>query len=148
MSEKMSEMNENTPQYLEEIKSRKQYKAIAEKKTRKFMKYVKAFLEEKNDGQIPNEFQASLMMLETYYKQFLQITAEMDSMDSIIITGRYGPQVTSLMSAQQTCSVRIESILEKFGMTMKSQKNLKINEPKEDSSPLSAFVTNNQIEKR
>lgn len=86
-------------------------------------------------------------MLETYYQQFLQLTDEINNLDSFIVETGRGSSPNPLLSAQQGCSRRIENYLEEFGLTMKSASKMGVKEVKEEESVLETFVKN-KIEKR
>lgn len=119
-----------------------------EKKVKKFMKAVKEFLRSKNGGIVPPEYECSLMLLETYYQQFLQLSDELDRLDSYLVMGRYSEVPHPLLSARDKASMRLESLMKELGLTLRAQAKLEIVEPK-DESPLEAFVKNkSRIEKR
>lgn len=117
------------------------------KQVKKFMKAVKDFLMAKNGGRIPAEWGCSLMMLETYYEQFIRLTYEIDDLPSLIEMTRYGAAPSPLLKARDTTAVRLESLMKSFGLTMKSAMGMEIVEPVVEESPLEAFVKN-KVEKR
>lgn len=117
------------------------------KQVKKFMKAVKEFIMAKNGGKIPPEWGCSLLMLETYYEQFIRLTEEINSLDSLITLTRYGAAPSPLLAARDKTSVRLESLLKQFGLTMKSATGMDIIEPVVEESPLETFVKN-KIEKR
>ena len=126
----------------EEIKSNK-----TEREVKKFMKVVRDFLASKNGGEVAPEWECSLLMLETYYSQFIRLSQEIDALDSIIEMGRYGAQPSPLLKARDTTAIRLEALMKALGLTLKSALSMDIAEPVQAESPLEAFVKN-KIEKR
>lgn len=118
-----------------------------EKKTKKFMKSVKAFLASKSGGVVPAEWECSLMLLEEYYKQFVALTEEIDKLDSMVTMSRYGNQPHPLLGARDKAAIRLESLMKSLGLTMKSALSMDIAEPVIEESPLESFVKG-RIEKR
>lgn len=118
-----------------------------EKKVKKFMAAVKQFLKSKGNGTVAPELECSLMLLETYYHQFLEITEEVNSLDSLLIMGRYGPAPTPLLTARDKASTQLVSLMKEMGLTFKAQAKLDVIEPQKEVSPLESFVKN-KIEKR
>ena len=119
----------------------------AEKKTKKFMRSVRDFLKKKNGGQVAPEWECSLLLLETYYSQFIRLNEEIEKLDSIIEVGRYGPKPSPLLNARDMTAVRLESIMKQLGLTLKSALTMEIAEPVIEESPLESFVKG-RIEKR
>ena len=117
------------------------------KQVKKFMKAVKEFLIAKNGGKIPPEWGCSLLMLESYYSQFIRLTMEIDALPSLIEQTRYGAAPSPLLKARDSTAVRLESLLKSFGLTMKSAMGMDITEVVVEESPLETFVKN-KIEKR
>ena len=117
------------------------------KRVKEFMKVVKDFLASKNGGEVAREWQLSLDMLEVYYRQFWQLTYEIDSLDSLIETTRYGKAPSALLSARDKTAVRLDSLMKSLGLTLKSALTMEIVEPVAEESPLETFVKN-KIEKR
>ena len=124
----------------EEIKSNK-----TEREVKKFMKVVRDFLASKNGGEVAPEWECSLLMLETYYSQFIRLSQEIDALDSIIEMGRYGAQPSPLLKARDT--IRLEALMKALGLTLKSALSMDIAEPVQAESPLEAFVKG-KVEKR
>lgn len=118
-----------------------------EKKTKKFMKSVKAFLASKSGGVVPAEWECSLMLLEEYYKQFVALTEEIDKLESMVTMSRYGNQPHPLLGARDKAAIRLESLMKSLGLTMKSALSMDIAEPVIEESPLESFVKG-RIEKR
>lgn len=139
----MAEIDENRA----EIERKKAENKRVTKQVKKFMKSVKDFLMAKNGGKIPPEWGCSLMMLETYYSQFIRLTYEIDGLPSLIEMTRYGAAPSPLLKARDTTAVRLESLMKAFGLTMKSAMGMEIVEPVVEESPLESFVKN-KIEKR
>lgn len=120
-----------------------------EKKVKKFMRAVKEFLKSKNGGDVPPEYECSLILLETYYEQFLQLSDELDSLDSYLVMGRYSEVPHPLLSARDKASVRLESLMKELGLTLRAQAKLEIVEPsKGEENPLESFIKNKRVEKR
>ena len=130
-----------------EIDEKKTAEKRITKKVKSFMKSVKEFLMAKNGGKIPPEWGCSLLMLETYYEQFIRLTDEIKQLDSLVEESRYGPRPSVLLTARDKTAVRLESLLKQFGLTFKAASGLDIIEPKKEQSPLEKFVQN-KIEKR
>lgn len=126
----------------EELKENK-----VERKVKSFMKVVRTFLASKNGGEVAPEWECGLLMLETYYNQFLRLSDEIDGLDSIIEQGRYGWQPSPLLKARDTAAVRLEALMKQMGLTLKSALTMDIAEPVIEESPLESFVKN-KIEKR
>lgn len=118
-----------------------------ERETNKFMKDVRSFLEDKNNGVIPAEWLLSLRLLETYYRQFLQCTEELEKLDSVVTTSRYGPTPHPLLKVQTQAAVRLEKMMSELGLSMKAAVKLDVAKPQVETSPLEAFVQS-KIEKR
>lgn len=132
----------------EEINEQRKNKA--EKDTKKFMGYVSDFLETKYGGSVPPELKCSILMLETYYRQFIQITDEITNLESLTTMSRYGVVPTPLLQAQSNIAVRLEKAMDVCGLTLKAQSKLEIAEVKESDSPLDVFLKsqNNDVEYR
>ena len=111
-----------------------------DKKVKDFMKSARNFLSSKAGGEIPEEWNLSLYMLEVYFKQFLELCEEISSMDSILVESKYGMIVSPLCSARDKAAVRLESLMKSLGMTLKSGKQLGTTEIRKSSSPLEAFM--------
>lgn len=117
------------------------------KRVKDFMKVVKDFLASKNGGEVAREWQLSLDMLEVYYRQFWQLTYEIDSLDSLIETTRYGKAPSALLSARDKTAVRLDSLMKSLGLTLKSALTMEIVEPVAEESVLDKFLKD-KIEKR
>ena len=126
----------------EEIRNNK-----VERETKKFMKVVRKFLANKNGGEVAPEWECSLLMLETYYGQFIRLSDEIDALDSIIEMGRYGAQPSPLLKARDTTAIRLEALMKALGLTLKSALSMDIAEPISEESTLEKFVKG-KVEKR
>lgn len=117
-----------------------------EKKVKKFMKSVRAFLTEKS-GCVRAEWECSLFLLETYFEEFLMLTMEIESLDSLLSENRYGVIPHPLLSARDKSAIRLEGLLKSLGCTFKEASKMDIVETVVEESPLDAFIKN-KIEKR
>lgn len=113
----------------------------------KYMKSVRKFLRSKNGGVIAPEWAASLVMLEEYYRTFLQMSEEISQLDSFTLDNKYSKVLHPLLRARDAASARIESLLKSLGCTFKESLKLDLTEPVTNESPLEQFM-NNKIEKR
>ena len=104
-----------------------------------FMKNVKGFLSSKS-GDVNPEWECSLIMLETYYKQFLMLTWEIDRLPSLVVDTRYGKQPNALLTARDKSAVRLESMMKQLGITFKEAARLDIIEPLNEESDLEKWV--------
>lgn len=121
--------------------------SIVEKKTKKFMKSVRAFLASKSGGQVPMEWECSLLLLEEYYKQFVMLTEEINKLDSVIVDSRYGSIPHPLLAARDKSAIRLEALMKALGLTLKAALSMDIAEPVIEESPLESFVKG-KVEKR
>lgn len=117
------------------------------KQVKKFMTAVKDFLKAKNGGKVPAEWGCSLMILETYYEQFVVLTAEINELPSLVQDSRYGVQPHPLLGARDKTTIRLEAMLKQFGLTFKEAAKMEIVEPVAEESALEAFMKN-KVEKR
>ena len=118
-----------------------------ERKTNKFMKVVRKFLASKNGGEVAPEWECSLLLLETYYSQFIRLNDEIEGLDSLVEAGRYGMQPSPLLKARDATAVRLESLMKALGLTLKAALTMEIAEPIQEESPLESFVKG-KVEKR
>lgn len=126
----------------------RQIKGRVEKKTKEFMDSARKFLAIKAGGQeVPPEWEMSVMMLETYYKEFLELTMRIDELESLTIIGRYGETPNPILAVRDKAATRLESLMKQMGMTMKSAINLNVVEPKKEQSVLEKYL-DKKIEKR
>ena len=124
-----------------------QIKKEVDKSTRKFIKSVKAFLATKAGGEIPDEWSCSIMLLESYYRQFVELDLQIQQMDSVVVNGRYGLQVSPLCTARDKASTRLAAQMKELGLSMKSAIKLNVVEPKKEQSVLEKYL-GKKIEKR
>lgn len=120
---------------------------IIEKKTKKFMKSVRAFLASKSGGEVPPEWGCSLMLLEEYYKQFVTLTEEINQLDSLVTNSRYGPVPHPLLGARDKAAIRLEAAMKSVGITFKEAAKMETIEVVETENPLESFIKG-RIEKR
>lgn len=125
-------------------------KGYITRKTNKFMESVKNFLKKKSGGEIPDEWEASLMILEEYYKLFVQLTLEIEKLDSFLVPSKYGQIISPLIGARDSAARRLESMMGNLGLTLKSAIKLDMTEVEVSDSPLETFLAgnNNNVEKR
>lgn len=126
-----------------------QIKKEVNAKTKKFIKAAEKFLAAKSGlSEVPVEWQVSLLMLESYYRDFLELVLRISQLDSITVKGRYGEQPSPLLNARDRAAIRLESLLKEMGMTMKSAVKMNVVEPKKEESPLDQFIKKQNIERR
>ena len=125
--------------------SEKEQKKV-DKRVKKFMKSVRAFLVEKS-GSVRPEWECSLLLLETYLEEFMVFSIELEKLESIVTVGRNGEQPHSLFGARDMAAVRIEGLLKSLGCTFKEAARMEVIEPVVEDSPLEAFMKN-KVEKR
>lgn len=118
-----------------------------EKQVKKFMKSVNTYLAEKSGGAVEKAWGCSLMLLEEYYRQFIVLTYEINNLDSLVVSSRYGVVPHPLLGARDKAAIRLESLMKSCGITFKEAAKLDVIEPIAEESPLDAFVKN-KIEKR
>ena len=125
--------------------SEKEQKKV-DKRVKKFMKSVRAFLVEKS-GSVRPEWECSLLLLETYLEEFMVFSIELEKLESIVTVGRNGEQPHSLFGARDKAAVRIEGLLERLGCTFKEAAKREVIEPVVEDSALDSYLKN-KIEKR
>jgi hypothetical protein len=118
-----------------------------EKQVKKFMKSVNAYLAEKSGGKVEKAWGCSLMLLEEYYRQFITLTYEINSLETLVVPSRYGEIPHPLLGARDKAAIRLESLMKSCGITFKEAAKLDVIEPVQEESPLDMFVKN-KIEKR
>lgn len=123
-------------------------KGYITRKTNKFMESVKNFLRKRSGGDIPDEWEASLMILEEYYKLFMQLTLEIEKLDSFLVPSKYGQIISPLIGARDSAARRLESMMGNLGLTLKSAIKLDVAEVEVSDSPLESFLAGNNVEKR
>lgn len=112
------------------------------------MRNVTKFIESKNDGEVPSEWEALLGMLQNYYEQYIKATNELLSSDSLIVDSRYGPQPHPLLKIQANASIQVQKLCSEFGLSMKQAQKMKIVEPKTEETPLEVFMKKKNVERR
>jgi hypothetical protein len=117
------------------------------KQVKKFMKAVNAYLAEKSGGKVEKAWGCSLMLLETYYEQFITLSCEIEGLDSLVVDSRYGVVPHPLLAARDKAAIRLESLMKATGITFKEAAKLDIVETVQEESPLDAFIKN-KVEKR
>ena len=117
-----------------------------EKRVKKFMKSVRSFLAEKS-GSVRPEWECSLILLETYFEEFLMLTIEIENLDSLLQDSRYGTQPHPLLSARDKSAIRLEGLLKSLGCTFKEAAKMEVIEPVVEDSALDVFLKN-KVEKR
>lgn len=128
-------------------KAEEKRKKTITREAKKFLDAAEEFLKEKNGGALPPEWKCSLKMLEIWYRQFLQLTYEIEDLPSIIVQSRYGAVPSPLLNAQSACAIRVEKALSDMGLTFKSAAKLNVVTPKEEESVLEKFMKG-KVEKR
>lgn len=120
--------------------SQEEIKKEVEKRTKKYMKSITSFLITKGGGvEVPEEWYCSVMLLESYFRQFVELDIQIQQMDSIIMNGRYGPVVSPLCTARDKAATRLEAQMKEMGITLKSGIKLNVVEPKKEMSALDKF---------
>lgn len=118
-----------------------QIKKKVDTKTKKFIKSAEQFLAKKSGcDEVPMEWEVSLIMLESYYRDFLELVYRISNLPSITIKGRYGEQPSPLLNARDRAAIRLESLLKEMGMTMKSAVKMNVVEPKKEKTNLELFL--------
>ena len=110
-----------------------------EKETKKFMNSVKKFLKVKGGGEIPDEWGASLMLLESYFRQFRELDIQISQLPSLIVKGRFGLTPSPLLACRDKASVRLESMMKEMGLTMAKAMKLNITDVKKEKTALDSF---------
>lgn len=116
---------------------RKTNKKKVQLKTKTFVKAAREFLKSKNNGNINPEWEASLMLLEEYFKTFLQLTYELEGLDSLLTESG---KLTPLYGARDIAARRLEFIMRELGLTFKSQLKMELTEAVEEESPINQFI--------
>lgn len=126
--------------------SEKEIKKV-EKKVKKFMKSVEDYLSQKSGGKVEKAWDCSLMLLEEYYRQFMQLTFEINKLEELVVDSRYGKVPHPLLAARDKAAIRLEALLKTSGLTFKEAAKLDVIETVQEESPLDKFIAN-KIEKR
>lgn len=134
-----------------EIYEKTDAKKEAQKKTKELMKAVKKFLATKagnENGNIPDEWQISVLMLQSYAYEFFELTYRIDALPCLTIKGRYGETPNPILAVRDKAAQRLESLLKQMGLTMKSSFQMGAVEPQVAESPLDAFLSKKKMEVR
>lgn len=107
-----------------------------------YMEGVREFLRKANNGDIPLEYNLSLLMLEEYYKQLLVFNAEVAKLDGdYVVQTRYGLQPNAILKARDMTVQKLDMIQKQLGLTFNSQIKLKIKDTtKVEESPLEKLM--------
>ena len=116
-------------------------------KVNKYIKTTEEFLRKKNNGEINPEWMLSIEMLKQYLIQFFLISEEINNLDSMVTTSRYGSVPHPLLACRNQTYSKLLSIMKELGLTLKSQSTMKLVAPSAEESPLENFVKG-KIEKR
>lgn len=116
--------------------------------TNKFMRNVTKFLEDKNGGSIPPEWEALLDMLRNFYEQYIKATEELLTVESLTVASRYGVVPHPLLKIQAQASMQVQKLCAEFGLSMKQAQKLKVVEPPKEETALEAFLKKGRVEKR
>lgn len=113
-----------------------------ERDTATYMDGVREFLRKANNGDIPLEYNLSLLMLEEYYKQLLVFNAEVAKLDGdYVVQTRYGLQPNAILKARDMTVQKLDMIQKQLGLTFNSQIKLKIKDTtKVEESPLEKLM--------
>lgn len=117
------------------------------KQVKKFMKSVNEYLAEKSGGKVEKAWGCSLLLLETYYEQFIKLSQEIDKLESLTTMSRYGIVPHPLLAARDKAAVRLEALMKQCGITFKESAKMELIEPVTEESPLDKYIQN-KIEKR
>lgn len=112
------------------------------RETATYMEGVREFLRKANNGEIPLEYNLSLLMLEEYYKQLLVFNAEVAKLDgNYVVDTRYGKQPNAILKARDMTIQKLDMIQKQLGLTFNSQIKLKIKDTKHvEESPLEKLM--------
>jgi hypothetical protein len=107
-----------------------------------YMEGVREFLRKANNGDIPLEYNLSLLMLEEYYKQLLVFNAEVAKLDGdYVVQTRYGLQPNAILKARDMTVQKLDMIQKQLGLTFNSQIKLKLKDTKPvEESPLEKLM--------
>lgn len=113
-----------------------------ERETATYMEGVREFLRKTNNGEIPLEYNLSLLMLEEYYRQLLIFNAEVAKLDgNYVVDTRYGKQPNAILKARDATIQKLDMIQKQLGLTFNSQIKLKIKDTKHvEESPLEKLM--------
>lgn len=114
----------------------------AQRETKKFIESVQEFLKEKNGGQLETVWNASLLLLASYYEQYIILDEEIKRLPSLVYMGKYGLVPSPLLTCRDKACARLESLMKELGISFKSSVKLNLTSPKEEESPLEKFAKN------
>ena len=101
------------------------------RETATYMESVRDFLRKANNGEVPLEYNLSLLMLEEYYKQLLVFNAEVAKLDGNYVTqSRYGLVPNAILKARDQTVQKLDMLQKQLGLTFNSQIKLKIKDTK------------------
>lgn len=94
-------------------------------KVAKFMKAAREFAKKKAGAdEVPAEWEISLLMLEVYFKEFLELSERIDSLPSLTVVGRYGETPHPMLAVRDKAAMRLEALLKQTGLTIMSAKSV------------------------
>lgn len=101
------------------------------RETSAYMESVREFLRKANNGELPLEYNLSLLMLEEYYKQLLIFNAEVAKLDGNYVTeSRYGLVPNAILKARDATVQKLDMLQKQLGLTFNSQIKLKLKDTK------------------
>ena len=120
------------------------------RETATYMESVRDFLRKANNGEVPLEYNLSLLMLEEYYKQLLVFNAEVAKLDgNYVVDTRYGKQPNAILKARDATVQKLDLLQKQLGLTFNSQIKLKIKDTKPcEESVLEKFMKVQGLEVR
>lgn len=120
--------------------TKEQIQKKVDAQAKKFMKAARAFLATKGGGELRPEWELGLMMLDAYYRQFVELQMQISQLDSLVIESRYGPQPTPLLACRDKASVRLEALMKEMGLSLKSALKLNVVDAKKEETALDKFL--------
>jgi phage terminase small subunit len=113
-----------------------------DKRAKKFMKVVRDYLTTKGGGSLPPEWELSIDLLETYYRQYLVACAEVEKLDCWYIATERGKGAKEhpIFLIRDKAAIRMESLMRQMGLTLKSGKQLGTTEVKSEETELDQFL--------
>ena len=138
---KAYKMNEYLTPEEQAKKDEEELKKEIQKRTKAFMKSCRAFLADKTGSEeVPPELELSLMMLESYFKEFMELTAKIDKLPSLTIMGRYGETPNPILNVRDKAAARLESLMKATGLTVRTQQQMGFNKPEKEGSALEKWM--------
>nr|WP_320038865.1 P27 family phage terminase small subunit [uncultured Bacteroides sp.] len=118
-----------------------------EKETVSYMAAIRTFLI-KNFGEINEEWKGSLLILEQNFNLFIKCKNQIE-VDGLTVTDRFGALVKHpLIKVMQDANIQVIKLTDLFGLSLKSNQNLSINDKKEDENDVLTQFLKKSIEKR